>query len=105
MLSSSDAGPRLHSYHLDAVGVSDQLVDVKRLAAQPRRVVLQDDAFAGAAVQAVGRLSFCCTCRREEKKGNSLVLKHILICFQARQTWMQRVQNEMYPETRENSWS
>lgn len=54
MLSSSDTGPRLHSHHLDAVGVSDQLVDVERLAAQPRWVVLQDDAFAGAAVQAVG---------------------------------------------------
>lgn len=43
--------------HLDVVGVSDQLVDVRRLPAQLRRVVLQDDAFAGAAVQAVGRFS------------------------------------------------
>lgn len=74
-MSSSDTGPRLHSYHLDAVGVSDQLVDVERLAAQLRRVVLQDDAFAGAAVQAVGRLSFCCTYKKGEKKGNSLVPK------------------------------
>lgn len=66
---------RLRSYHLDAVGVSDQLVDVERLAAQPRRVVLQDDAFAGAAVQAVGRLSFCCTYGREggKKKKRQLV--------------------------------
>lgn len=41
--------------HLDVVGVSDQLVDVRRLRAQPGRVVLQDDAFASTAVQAVGR--------------------------------------------------
>ena len=44
--------------HLDLVGVSDQLVDVGRLPAQPGRVVLQDHTFSGAAVQAVGRLSF-----------------------------------------------
>lgn len=43
--------------------------------------------------------------KKKKKKGNSLVVKHILICFQARQTWMQCVQNEMYPETQENSWS
>lgn len=47
--------------HLDVVGVSDQHVDVTRLPAQFRWVVLQDDAFAGAAVEAVHRLSFCCT--------------------------------------------
>lgn len=47
--------------HLDAVGVSDELVDVRGLAAQLRRVVLQDDALAGAAVKAVGRLSSRCT--------------------------------------------
>lgn len=45
--------------HLDVVGVPDQPVDVGRLPAQFRRIVLQDDAFAGAAVQAVRRLSFC----------------------------------------------
>lgn len=40
--------------HLDVVGVSDQLVHVGRLPAQLGHVVLQDDAFAGAAVQAAG---------------------------------------------------
>lgn len=52
---------RHHPSHLDVVGVSDQLVDVGRLSTQLGRIVLQDDAFAGAAVQAVGRLSSCCT--------------------------------------------
>lgn len=51
------------SSHLDVVGVSDQLVDVRRLPAQLRHVVLQDDAFASAAVQAVGRFSSCCAWR------------------------------------------
>lgn len=50
-----------HPSHLDVVGVFDQLVDVRRLSAQLRRLVLQDDALAGAAVQAVGRLSSRCT--------------------------------------------
>lgn len=47
--------------HLDVVGVSDQLIDVGGLGAQLGRVVLQDDAFAGAAVQTAGRFLSCCT--------------------------------------------
>lgn len=54
--------------HLDVVGVSDQLVDVGRLSAQLSRIVLQDDALAGAAVQAVGRLPFCCASTAKAQK-------------------------------------
>lgn len=42
--------------HLDVVGGSDQLIDVGSLRTQLGRVVLQDDAFAGAAVQTAGGL-------------------------------------------------
>lgn len=60
----SDTVLPLCSLHLDAVGLSDQLVDVGRLAAQPRWVVLQDHALPGAAVQAVGPLPLRHTCTR-----------------------------------------
>lgn len=55
------SSPHQHPSHLDVVGVSDQLVNVGRLSAQLRHIVLQDDAFTGAAVQAVGQLFSCCT--------------------------------------------
>lgn len=54
-------GGRRGATHPDAVGVPDQLVDVRGVSAQLGRIVLQDDAFAGAAVQAEGGLSSCGT--------------------------------------------
>lgn len=80
----------LFPLYLDAVGVSDHLVDVRCLVAQPRRVVLQDHALAGAAVQAVGPLSLCHTCTRP-LVGPTTYCDFVF--------WLQRVQNDSSPET------
>lgn len=66
------------SSHLDVVGVSDQLVDVGRLPTQLGRVVLQDDALAGAAVQAVGRLVCTWGFTRHKVKVTIIPYVHII---------------------------